>query len=208
MTRRYQQEGLSLKRESVGEPPQPRLYYRGLRYQYHGTYVLLLNYQYRSTGALWYRGTMYFMMAGGRFTAFIAWVTGAAGVDGQRCTFSALGFESNFTSLSGAAKVASEHVISEAQRRAYASLIARMEAKEAVLWLGLGGSHFGGRKCADKRNIGGARCSYSFQLASSLRERYYGIKTSPHDDGGPNSNLTAGLVYRNMATSGAGLSQI
>ena len=36
--------------------------------------------------------------------AFIAWVTGAAGVDGQRCTFSALGFESNFTSLSGAAK--------------------------------------------------------------------------------------------------------
>ena len=153
------------------------------------------------------------MMAGGRlqrFTAFIAWVTGAAGVDGQRCTFSALGFESNFTSLSGAAKVASEHVISEAQRRAYASLIARMEAKEAVLWLGLGGSHFGGRKCADKdkRNIGGARCSYSFQLASSLRERFYGIKTSLHDDGGPNSNLTAGLVYRNMATSGAGLSQI
>ena len=170
--------------------------------------VLLLNYQYRSTGPLWYRGTMYFMMAGGRFTAFIAWVTGAAGVDGQRCTFSALGFESNFTSLSGAAKVASEQVISEAQRRAYASLIARMEAKEAVLWLGLGGSHFGGRKCADKRNIGGARCSYSFQLASSLRERFYGIKTSPHDDGGPNSNLTAGLVYRNMATSGAGLSQI
>ena len=153
-------------------------------------------------------GTKYFMMAGGRFTAFIAWVTGAAGVDGQRCTFSSLGFESNFTSLSGAAKVAGEHVISEAQRRAYASLIARMEAKEAVLWLGLGGSHFGGRKCADKRNIGGARCSYSFQLASSLRERYYGIKTSPHDDGGPNSNLTAGLVYRNMATSGAGLSQI
>ena len=153
-------------------------------------------------------GTKYFMMAGGRFTAFIAWVTGAAGVDGQRCTFSALGFESNFTSLSGAAKVAGEHVISEAQRRAYASLIARMEAKEAVLWLGLGGSHFGGRKCADKRNIGGARCSYSFQLASSLRERFYGIKTSPHDDGGPNSNLTAGLVYRNMASSGAGLRQI
>ena len=151
------------------------------------------------------------MKAGGRlqrFAVFIAWVTGTAGVDGQRCTFSALGFESNFTSLSGAAKVASEHVISEAQRRAYASLIARMEAKEAVLWLGLGGSHFGGRKCADKRNIGGARCSYSFQLASSLRERFYGIKTSLHDDGGPNSNLTAGLVYRNMATSGAGLSQI
>ena len=161
-----------------------------------------------STVVPWYRGTKYFMKAGGRFTAFIAWVTGAAGVDGQRCTFSALGFESNFTSLSGAAKVAGEHVISEAQRRAYASLIARMEAKEAVLWLGLGGSHFGGRKCADKRNIGGARCSYSFQLASSLRERFYGIKTSPHDDGGPNSNLTAGLVYRNMATSGAGLSQI
>ena len=110
--------------------------------------------------------------------------------------------------LRGAAKVAREHVISEAQRRAYASLIARMEAKESVLWLGLGGSHFGGRKCADKRNIGGARCSYFFQLASSLRERFYGIKTSPHDDGGPNSNLTAGLVYRNMATSGAGLSQI
>ena len=84
----------------------------------------------------------------------------------------------------------------------------KMKAKDTVLWLGLGGSHFGGRKCADKRNIGGARCSYSFQLASSLRERYYGIKTSPHDDGGPNSNLTAGLVYRNMATSGAGLSQI
>ena len=172
---------------------------------YHGTVVVLAGTMVPGTAV------RSIMMAGGRlqrFTAFIAWVTGAAGVDGQRCTFSALGFESNFTSLSGAAKVASEHVISEAQRRAYASLIARMEAKEAVLWLGLGGSHFGGRKCADKRNIGGARCSYSFQLASSLRERFYGIKTSPHDDGGPNSNLTAGLVYRNMATSGAGLSQI
>ena len=178
----------------VWEPPQPIILPRAL-----------LRY---ITGPSMVRSIM---MAGGRlqrFTAFIAWVTGAAGVDGQRCTFSALGFESNFTSLSGAAKVAGEHVISEAQRRAYASLIARMEAKEAVLWLGLGGSHFGGRKCADKRNIGGARCSYSFQLASSLRERFYGIKTSPHDDGGPNSNLTAGLVYRNMATSGAGLSQI
>ena len=28
VTRRYQQKGLSLKRESV-EPPQPRFYYRG-----------------------------------------------------------------------------------------------------------------------------------------------------------------------------------
>ena len=54
-----------------------------------------------------------------------------------------------------------------------------MEAKEAVLCSVSEGRTLAG-KCAEAKHW---RCPLStLQLASSLRERFYGIKTSPHDD--------------------------
>ena len=116
------------------------------------------------------------------------------------CTFGQMGFESAYTSPFGAARVAGAHTITETQRRAYASLFAKMDRREPVFWLGVGGSFFGGRKCADKRNIGGAKCSYSFQLATALRASAYNMTIS--DDGGQNSDASSGLAYRNVAMSG------
>ena len=118
----------------------------------------------------------------------------------SQCTFAELGFESGYTSLDGAANVAAAHAISETQRRAYASLFSKMDRREPVFWLGIGGSFFGGRKCADKQNVGGAKCSYSYQLATALRSLVYN-KTVPGDEG-QNSDASSGLAYRNVAMSG------
>lgn len=136
------------------------------------------------------------------------------------CSFAELGFESKYTNLTGAAAVAAGHALSEAQRRAYASLFRKMDRGEPIFWLGVGGSFFGGRKCADKKNVGGARCSYSYlagaffsrafppdrkkktryQLASFLREQKYNITIN--DDASVSSDASSGLAYRNVAMSG------